>query len=235
MLDYDAMRSKVRKLTEKPDKDASKLPRTEKEAEMVGSHHSLHPSPFPANASTAPEQDTANWEEHTLRMPSPPKALQRPEIQKLKDAEKPRRVTSAGPSVMRRAAGMNSSTPSASSAGMMHLHRSFDTQASLDSRHYPRSTVRSSSTDGYSENASMSSASTNTLKAPGNQDLIRPPLTRARTQTPFFQPSELEEIMQPLKEEFVQKQTDVYTQAKAAYEQMNEQLTTELPQLIDLR
>ena len=41
--------------------------------------------------------------------------------------------------------------------------------------------------------------------------------------------------MQPLKQEFIQKQADLYLQAKAAYEQLNEQLTSELPQLIDLR
>jgi len=35
MLDYDAMRSKVKRLVEKPDKDPAKLPRTEKEAEMA--------------------------------------------------------------------------------------------------------------------------------------------------------------------------------------------------------
>lgn len=35
MLDYDAMRAKVKKLVEKPDKDPSKLPRAEKETEMV--------------------------------------------------------------------------------------------------------------------------------------------------------------------------------------------------------
>jgi len=35
MLDYDAMRSKVKKLTDKPDKDPGKLPRTEKELEMA--------------------------------------------------------------------------------------------------------------------------------------------------------------------------------------------------------
>ncbi|KXL50194.1 hypothetical protein M433DRAFT_84464 [Acidomyces richmondensis BFW] len=35
MLDYDAMRSKVKKLVEKPDKDPGKLPRTEKECEMA--------------------------------------------------------------------------------------------------------------------------------------------------------------------------------------------------------
>jgi hypothetical protein len=37
MLDYDSMRSKVKRLVEKPDKDPSKLPRAEKEADMVGS------------------------------------------------------------------------------------------------------------------------------------------------------------------------------------------------------
>ncbi|EGP85404.1 unnamed protein product [Zymoseptoria tritici ST99CH_3D7] len=35
MLDYDSMRSKVKKLVEKPDKDPGKLPRTEKETEMA--------------------------------------------------------------------------------------------------------------------------------------------------------------------------------------------------------
>lgn len=34
LLDYDALRAKVKKLVEKPDKDATKLPRTEKELEM---------------------------------------------------------------------------------------------------------------------------------------------------------------------------------------------------------
>ncbi|KAK4937425.1 BAR adaptor protein Hob3 [Elasticomyces elasticus] len=35
LLDYDSMRSKVKKLVEKPDKDVTKLPRAEKEAEMA--------------------------------------------------------------------------------------------------------------------------------------------------------------------------------------------------------
>ncbi|KAK9594325.1 BAR adaptor protein Hob3 [Aspergillus fumigatus] len=35
LLDYDAMRAKVKKLVEKPDKDATKLPRAEKETEMA--------------------------------------------------------------------------------------------------------------------------------------------------------------------------------------------------------
>lgn len=35
LLDYDALRAKVKRLAEKPDKDATKLPRTEKEMEMA--------------------------------------------------------------------------------------------------------------------------------------------------------------------------------------------------------
>ncbi|KAF2457231.1 protein hob3 [Lineolata rhizophorae] len=35
MLDYDALRAKVQKLVNKPDKDVTKLPRTEKETEMA--------------------------------------------------------------------------------------------------------------------------------------------------------------------------------------------------------
>ncbi|PBP15561.1 protein hob3 [Diplocarpon rosae] len=35
LLDYDAMRAKVKKLVEKPDKDVTKLPRAEKETEMA--------------------------------------------------------------------------------------------------------------------------------------------------------------------------------------------------------
>ncbi|RQM07221.1 hypothetical protein DH86_00000924 [Scytalidium sp. 3C] len=35
LLDYDALRAKVKRLVEKPDKDVTKLPRTEKELEMA--------------------------------------------------------------------------------------------------------------------------------------------------------------------------------------------------------
>lgn len=35
LLDYDALRAKVKKLAEKPDKDVTKLPRTEKEMEIA--------------------------------------------------------------------------------------------------------------------------------------------------------------------------------------------------------
>ena len=41
--------------------------------------------------------------------------------------------------------------------------------------------------------------------------------------------------MRPVKQAFMMKQTDDLKQAKAAYEQLNDQLTNELPQLIDLR
>lgn len=59
----------------------------------------------------------------------------------------------------------------------------------------------------------------------------RPSLTR----TPFFNPSELEDLMRPLKDEFLQARADKVEQAKASYDQLNDQLTSELPQLIDLR
>lgn len=35
LLDYDALRAKVKKLVEKPDKDVTKLPRAEKETDMA--------------------------------------------------------------------------------------------------------------------------------------------------------------------------------------------------------
>jgi amphiphysin len=35
LLDYDAMRAKVKKLAEKPDKDVNKLPRAEKDTEIA--------------------------------------------------------------------------------------------------------------------------------------------------------------------------------------------------------
>lgn len=35
MLDYDALRAKAKRLVEKPDKDATKLPRAEREADMA--------------------------------------------------------------------------------------------------------------------------------------------------------------------------------------------------------
>lgn len=39
MLDYDALRARVKKLAEKPDKDVTKLPRAEKEMDMARSQY----------------------------------------------------------------------------------------------------------------------------------------------------------------------------------------------------
>jgi hypothetical protein len=59
--------------------------------------------------------------------------------------------------------------------------------------------------------------------------------SKPKAKTPFFNPSKLESIMEPLKQEYIKNQTNEVLQAKAAYEQLNDQLTNELPQLIDLR
>ena len=81
MLDYDALRSKVRKLTEKPDKDPSKLPRTEKETEMVGSSSLAFPSVLlsasasatataAASSSTSPRHELDNSHRRERRLSS---------------------------------------------------------------------------------------------------------------------------------------------------------------------
>jgi len=64
-----------------------------------------------------------------------------------------------------------------------------------------------------------------------------PGLRTWKKRLPFFTlaPSELEDLMAPLATEFKQRQADMLMQAKAAYEQLNDQLTNELPQVIDLR
>ena len=86
MLDYDALRAKVKKLTEKPDKDPGKLPRTEKETEMVGIQQSFNNS----CTNTTDSRDSLDGnrdDEADLAVPSPPKALQRPEIERLKSQQ----------------------------------------------------------------------------------------------------------------------------------------------------
>jgi len=72
MLDYDSMRSKVKRLVEKPDKDPAKLPRTEKEAEMVSLHDFLNDSDsVPGHSPT----NSMLFDPESLSVPSPPKAL----------------------------------------------------------------------------------------------------------------------------------------------------------------
>jgi hypothetical protein len=63
----------------------------------------------------------------------------------------------------------------------------------------------------------------------------RKSISKTHQSAPFFEPSELEEIMAPLKADFMRRQADKLEQAKVAYDQLNEQLMSELPQLIDLR
>lgn len=169
MLDYDSMRSKVKKLTEKPDKDPSKLPRTEKEADMVGD------APFIL-------QDF---------LPSPPKVL-----------DGIRRMDAEEDALVYTSSFYRNDSCASSMVG----------KALTDSEDYPEMKHNSSTTPSI---------------------CITP--ARPLKSTPFFHPSELEDIMAPIRKEFVIQQTDMCAQAKAAYEQLNQQLTDELPQLIDLR
>lgn len=224
MLDYDALRSKVRSLTEKPDKDPGKLPRTEKELEMVSIQHFLAtapPSPDPHHAATENTEFLESLvEDLDLSMPSPPKALQRPDISSLKSATRPDRM-----SLIR----------TSSLVGRSMSLRSFR-RASKDLTDGPAS-LRSASvmaTDGP-DPIDNTAETGPPLTALDTSPTHKPSSRLASRPTPFFQPSELEDIMAPLREEFIQKQADDFAQAKAVYEQLNDQLTTELPQLIDLR
>ena len=278
MLDYDALRAKVKKLTEKPDKDPAKLPRTEKETEMVGVHELLYSDPFNPHPSAAHSKaqfknyglDLAN-----LEVPSPPKALQRPEIERLRQ-ERAQAASRAGsirmlgdPSLMRSATradlvrleiASETAQLQRSSALAGRANAAFPNAFRLnnDNSATPTRALPDRRISPLARSVSMPSASPPSSQAPfvppipGSFDGISPSKTkthsttssrsslgrsdsRGRLPTPFLQPSELEELMQPLKQEFIQKQADLYLQAKAAYEQLNEQLTSELPQLIDLR
>ncbi|KAH9822750.1 BAR protein [Teratosphaeria destructans] len=318
MLDYDAMRSKVKKLVEKPDKDPSKLPRTEKEMEMVSRAH-----PAPQDDPTIPDLD--------LGMPSPPKVLEslaRDRVLELQKEEESLAHQHSGLSVTRSASIMSRVTSfkrksfrGGDAENRTHLERpSLDStragsRLSGISLRLPRlresgPSALSERTDDshpaartYSISNSMSTESADTIKdesvlmessseRPSMQSERKSSQTqrsssqsernekqkylyqisplidvlpsaapsfagapsfiastaksiqsrrssgnssRKTAPTPFWHPSELELIMQPIKEEYLKTQTDKLAQAKAAYEQLNEQLTNELPQLIDLR
>lgn len=262
MLDYDAMRSKVRKLTEKPDKDPSKLPRTEKETEMVSAVNSSFTS------ATSSAYMTSDYEidlEPDLSIPSPPKAIQRPEIQKLRLSERSpvrRRSIEFGSSIKLYTSPASSSRNSAEQAGVpMADEASAVDLCSIGERPLSKSRTdsgllsslrgkrifRGSPSRNISNPAPLdrqtSFVSTHealgaTRERSGIDQLDTHNATATfdiTSSTPFFQPSELEDFMRPFKLEFAKKQADELEQAKAAYEQLNEQLTTELPQLIDLR
>lgn len=251
MLDYDAMRSKVKKLTEKPDKDPSKLPRAEKETEMVSVQNSLH---LPSMSTPNSGQERSSVVEVDLSVPSPPKAIQRPKIRKLRRTEwTPERLSSINfGHVIQRSASW-ASPPDNTPDELLQEANINNTPTKLGRLSRPSSfrVVNSQ----YSSLKAQRAGRLLFCKATAPQSVSRPLQqvgagsfiaaheasksnqlrTKSRIVTPFFQPSELEEIMEPFMLEFIKKQADSLQQAKAAYEQLNEQLTNELPQLIDLR
>ncbi|KAM0705266.1 hypothetical protein Q7P35_008056 [Cladosporium inversicolor] len=321
MLDYDSMRSKVKRLTEKPDKDPAKLPRTEKEQDMVSLSHFLYPDELSSTGSflTICESNASmlTFDDDTdLGVPSPPKALNGIRQRLGLGLEEDELDTGTGsgsgseddmlpltPSRGRRTArtllARTSSIISSYSTLLSPRRDSeFDededqdiptiqssparpkpnswslissplpTQSSplrlsLESRSFTSSPISTTqaddlrrvssiysaksttSIDSAQSTTSIHSAQSNSTLVP-NRSIGDSASTRGGTwprqksifsnqSRPSFEPSELEEIMAPLKDEFMRKQADKLEQAKAAYEQLNEQLMSELPQLIDLR
>ncbi|KAK5716847.1 BAR adaptor protein Hob3 [Elasticomyces elasticus] len=258
LLDYDAVRAKVRKLTEKPDKDPSKLPRTEKEAEMV----SL--TSFLRETSSSTLHNNTTDMDIDLSVPSPPKTMEKIKRQLLQDEEQ-FLLRHSGLTGIRRSPSLMSKV----SSGMRRSSPRLSSQSEDDflwSSPQPASpysalpVVRESSTEallpplspGHYTHLPSISERTTSNKLPSSPSMIASIISAGRkkkktkdaaagkreqplTPTPFFHPSELEQIMQPLKEEYLLTQTNLVLQSKAAYDQLNEQLTTELPQLIDLR
>ncbi|OQO04448.1 hypothetical protein B0A48_09370 [Cryoendolithus antarcticus] len=275
MLDYDSVRARVRKLTEKPDKDPGKLPRTEKEAEMVRSPDSFHVSPASAShpnilrRKSVKRLSTASFltvdSTIDLAMPSPPKALngirQRlglapPDVP---DDEEPllvspTRGTTQGDgshrasSLLRRCstllsprlgAGPNETIfqrRESTSPTVQHQQaKRASTTDTIPRRKVSRATHPALCDISPPESPSRARA-TRLLDVSSAHSIARKPSASASTRggtlarvssgsvrispAPWFESSELEDIMAP---------------AKAGYEQLNEQLTTELPQLIDLR
>jgi len=111
----------------------------------------------------------------------------------------------------------------------IHETRSLSDLHGDDLRHFSNVFSTQSTSTLISRPTVGDSASTRGGTWPRQKSILNP------HSRPFFEPSELEEIMAPVKEQFMQKQADKLEQAKAAYEQLNEQLMSELPQLIDLR
>jgi hypothetical protein len=277
MLDYDALRAKVKKLTEKPDKDPAKLPRTEKETEMVSLQAFLTDDPFHLRTSS---MDTQKYHRASdvsglgLAVPSPPKVLQRPEIARLRrgQAHSPSRPivapldrssnlssqaceadarlsTESNVQLLQRSLSMATQATaltSSSSETIIHVGSDSKTILPANINNIPPRAV-SMTAPSHSTTKRLTPSFT-TITPPTNPTMS-PSRTkdsllldsrhkrtsgRSATSTPLMAPSELE-LLQPFKEESQQKQADSFAQAKAAYEQLNEQLTSELPQLIDLR
>ena len=219
MLDYDSMRSKVKRLVEKPDKDPAKLPRTEKEAEMV--------SCIDLREAASPFSPRFSSDEPDLSIPSPPKALNRPEIEALKRLQREEDAFVSTHSGLTRSPSLLSNRVSAlrqSEDRQLLLSRSPSTASQIS--HSP------SSSGVHTREPSRSSLSHPALRP---QNTPRTPTPRKPIHTPFLHPSELEDLIRPVREQYIREQTDTLKQAKAAYDVLNEQLTNELPQLIDLR
>lgn len=232
MLDYDSVRSKVKKLTEKPDKDPGKLPRTEKEADMVIAPFLLFqdiPSPLK--------------EEDLLPFSSPPKVLdgiRRKPVWVDVDAEEDAAIRSVGANNLRRSSSLYRTASRVSSLVGNALARSPSSPISpSDSPKEDHATTRLAVQDNTPTRKSPASeryrASLRRDNINTTPSISITPAPKALQSTPFFHPSELDDIMAPIKKEFVIQQADLCAQAKAAYEQLNQQLTDELPQLIDLR
>ncbi|WPH00903.1 Hypothetical protein R9X50_00373700 [Acrodontium crateriforme] len=245
MLDYDSMRAKVKKLTEKPDKDPAKLPRTEKETEMVGLKDFLNESATPCD----------------LSMPSPPKSSRAMEMhhQRIEQLRLEEDI------LVRRHSGMIKNSSAKNRISSIRISTNFGTvleefmsEAAVPSpptaAQKPSDQIPTSPDDGkettqhfrLSQSATtpnmttMAASRTSTMQDfhgpfPPFSHSLQSFQQTSRSKSPVFDPSELEQLMQPLKEDFIRNQADECKQAKAAYLQLNEQLTNELPQLIDLR
>jgi hypothetical protein len=279
MLDYDSMRSKVKRLTEKPDKDPAKLPRTEKEQDMVSLSDFLRGDSPSGSVMTVRESNASVLSVDTnpdLGVPSPPKALngirqrlglgvEEDELDTTGagagagiededlDLTTPSRGRRTGRTLLARTGSVISSYSSILSTDTVQQdetndvftatsefkrpcleNRSLTSGASFATQDIQKS--RSSSIySGHSNSTLALTSSARDSNSTYGATWPRNTRISSAQSTPFFNPSELEDIMAPLKVEFMRKQADKLEQAKAAYDQLNEQLMSELPQLIDLR
>lgn len=282
MLDYDSMRSKVKRLTEKPDKDPAKLPRTEKEQDMVSLSDFLrNDSPSGSSSSMTVRESSASMlsfdTNPDLEFPSPPKALNGIRQRLGFNAEEDETDTGAGTEdidlmaspVRGRRTGRTllartSSIVSSYSSILPTRHGFDDRRSPVKDENLDVSPARPSlqrpspekcsfqsgdssticdsqmgrSSSIYSTQSSSTLAPASSIRDSGSTHGATWPRQSCVSSThsgPFFEPSELEEILAPLKADFMRRHADKLEQAKAAYEQLNEQLMSELPQLIDLR
>ncbi|KAM0721060.1 hypothetical protein Q7P37_003346 [Cladosporium fusiforme] len=291
MLDYDSMRAKVKRLTEKPDKDPAKLPRAEKEQDMVSLSEFLYDNSPPGSPSAVPharrESSMSAFAldtNHDYAVPSPPKALngirQRLGLALEHDDEDAGAGAGAGagtiednsevihtPSRGRRTRQSLLARTSSIISNYSTL-LSPSSNADSDEKVSPQKARRIMSTSGLSTTTPTIEPTTPTRNTSKTKQDLKPSrsssiyssstktnatirdsastrgatwprqtsrISSARSSTPWFEPSELEEIMAPLKVDFMRRQADRLSQAKEGYNQLNEQLMSELPQLIDLR